>query len=66
MANYVKIASPTVRNRNKANAGYAGIRVGGVTHRQITDPDLKNPSQFGIYIDSELANVSKSTVQTSI
>lgn len=58
MANYVKIVSPTVRHRNKANAGYAGIRIGGVTHLQITDPDLKNPSQFGIYIDSEFANVS--------
>lgn len=58
MAKYVKVVSPIVRNRNKTSSGHTGIRMGGVYHIQITDPDIINPSQYGIWIDSELANVS--------
>jgi hypothetical protein len=58
MANYVKIVSPIVRNRNKPSSGHSGIRIGGVTHLQITDPDIRKANNYGIFIDSELGNVS--------
>ena len=58
MAKYVKVVSPIIRNRNKVSAGHSGIRIGGVTHLQITDPDIVRASQYGIFIDSELGNVS--------
>ena len=58
MANYVKIVSPIVRNRNKVSSGHSGIRIGGVTHMQITDPDIRKANNYGIFIDSELGHVS--------
>lgn len=58
MANYVKVVSPIIRNRNKVCAGHSGIRIGGVTHMQVTDPDIRKANQYGIFIDSELGNVS--------
>ena len=58
LANYVKIVSPIVRNRFKPNSGHSGIRIGGVTHMQITDPDLRKANNYGIFIDSELGDVS--------
>ncbi|MET3919884.1 hypothetical protein ABIB26_000804 [Arthrobacter sp. UYEF20] len=66
MANYVKIVSPIVRNRNKASSGHSGIRVGGVTHLQITDPDIRKANNYGIFIDSELGNVSDVKINGAI
>ncbi|WP_445154066.1 right-handed parallel beta-helix repeat-containing protein [Arthrobacter sp. Hor0625] len=58
MAKCVKVVSPIIRNRNKVSSGHSGIRLGGVTHLQITDPDIVRAAQYGIFIDSELGNVS--------
>lgn len=66
MAKYVKIISPIIRNRDKATSGYAGIRMSGVSHVQVTDADIKNSSQFAIYIDSELGNVSQVKITANI
>lgn len=58
MAKNVQMVSCIVRNRNKLVSGYAGVRLGGVSDVIISDISIINSSQFAIYIDSELANVS--------
>ena len=62
MARNVHLINPVVRKRDKPDAAYYGISIGGVHDVQITNPSIADMGIYGLHIEGRDGDVSNVTV----